>query len=148
MLKLEYNPILGRMLRLDDLDTLGVSSQSLAEAAIEAGRTAEASALVDYFHQEMRIMHDIMITWLTDLSRYIIQRGGQANNAGELAASLFETWRTFPLGKALREKCQAAISASHTGGSPQPAKISEAIDLLDRLRSRSGGEAVKAKGKG
>ena len=125
MVKLEYNQILGRTLRLDDLDTLGVSSQTLAEAAIEAGRIDEAIALVDYFHQEMRIMHHIMITWLTDISRYIIQRGGQAGSAGPVATTLFETWRTYPLGEDLRAKCQAAIQAS------RPA---EAIDLLDRMR--------------
>ncbi len=65
MLKLEHNAVLGRMLRVDDLDTLGISTQTLAEEAIRAGRTDEAIALVDYFHQEMRIMHTIMTSRAT-----------------------------------------------------------------------------------
>jgi hypothetical protein len=128
MLKLEFNEVLGRMLRLDDLETLGVSSQTLAEQAIEAGRVEEAMALVDYFHQEMRIMHDIMITWLTDISRYIIKRSAQAGNAGQISTTLFETWRSFPFGEDLRERCKAAIRNS---AGPN---VVEAIDLLDRMR--------------
>ena len=104
MVKIEYNAILDRMLRMDEPETLGVSTQTLAEAAIGAGRIDEASALVDYFHQEMQIMRHIMITWLTDISRYLIRRGGLAGNASELATTLFETWQTYPLGEALRAK--------------------------------------------
>ncbi len=133
MLKLEYNKILGRMLRLDDLETLGVSSQTLAEQAIKEGRVEEAIALVDYFHQEMRIMHGIMITWLTDISRYIIKRGGQAGNAGEISTTLYETWWSFPFGEDLRERCKAAIRAN-PGPAPDLTKVADAIDLLDRMR--------------
>ncbi len=135
MVKLEYSETVGRILRLDDLDTLGVSSQTLAEEALQAGNVAEAIALVDYFHQEMVIMHHILITWLTDISRYIIQREGQAQNASEVSLLLMETWRSFPLGENLRESCKAAcresLKADYTSN---PAKIDEAIDLLDRMR--------------
>ena len=37
MLKLEHSEAIGRVLRLDDLDTLGVSTQTLAEEAIAHG---------------------------------------------------------------------------------------------------------------
>jgi hypothetical protein len=135
MVKLEHNDILGRMLRVDDLDTLGISTQTMAEEALQAGRLDEASALVDYFHQEMAIMHDIMITWLADISRYIIQRGGQAKNAANLSTILFETWRTFPLGESLREECKAAIRSSRAGDKElDQSSLAEAVDLLDRMR--------------
>ena len=114
MLKLEHNAIVGRMLRVDDLETLGVSTQTLAEEAIRAGRVEEAIALVDYFHQEMRIMHTIMRTWLTDIVRYIIARGGPSANAGELSTALLDIWRTYPLGEALRERCKEAIRGLRT----------------------------------
>jgi hypothetical protein len=46
-----------------------------------------------------------------------------------------ETWRSFPLGENLRENCKAAcrdsFNADHT---PNPAKITEAVELLDRMR--------------
>ena len=92
--ELTYHPILGRTLRVDSLETLGTSTQTLAEEAIRAGRVDEAIALVDYFHQEMRIMHTIMRTWLTDITRYIIARGGPSDNAGELSSVFLDIWRT------------------------------------------------------
>ncbi len=143
MLRLEHNAVLDRTLRVDDLDTLGVSTQTLAEEAIRASRAEEAIALVDYFHQEMRIMHTIMRTWLTDITRYIIARGGPSDNAGELSVALLDTWRTYPLGEALRERCKAAIRRLKTDGpeavlaQPSPHEgnaAGEAISLLDQMR--------------
>ncbi len=125
MLNLEYNEKLGRMLRLDDIDTLGIATQTLAEDAIREGRADEALALVDYYHQEMRIMHDIMITWLTDINRYLIARSAETNQASLLSATLFETWRTFPIGEAPRERCKDAIN----GG-----QEADAIDWLEKMR--------------
>jgi hypothetical protein len=142
MLKLEHNAIVGRTLRVDDLETLGVSTQTLAEEAIRAGRVEEAVALVDYFHQEMRIMHTIMRTWLTDIARYLIARGGPSDNAGELSIALLDIWRTYPLGEALRERCKKQIHYSLLGpvfaGTPAGADrarcAAEAIELLDNMR--------------
>ncbi len=130
MLKLEYQPLLKRTLRVDDFETLGVSTQTLAEQAILAGRSDEAVALVDYFHQEMRIMHNIMVTWLTDISRYIIARGGPSDHADALTSTLFETWRAYPFGEALRRRCQEAIRAA----AGDPGIADETLDLLDRMR--------------
>ncbi|MCO6451763.1 MAG: hypothetical protein J5I90_13345 [Caldilineales bacterium] len=130
MLRLEFNDLLGRMLRVDDLETLGVSTQTLAEEAIRAGRIDEAVALVDYFHQEMRIMHNIMITWLTDISRYIVARAGETENASDITNTLFKTWRTYLFGEALRSRCTEAIRAA----THDPLIAEEAIDLLDKMR--------------
>ena len=91
MIKLEYSERLGRVLRMDDLETLGVSTQTLAEEAIQAGRVDEAITLVDYFHQEMRIMHDILITWLTDIVRYILARDGGEERADRVSLTILET---------------------------------------------------------
>ena len=115
MLNLTFNEKLGRMLRLDDIETLGIATQTLAEDAIREGRAEEALALVDYYHQEMRIMHDIMITWLTDINRYLIARSAESDQADLLSATLFETWRTFPIGEAPRERCQEAINECRDG---------------------------------
>ncbi len=124
MVRLEFNSVLGRMLRVDDLDTLRVSTQTLAEEAIYAGRSGEAAALVDYFYQEMRLMHNILITWLTDITRYILARDG-ANSAPETSQRLLETWRSYPLGVDLAGRCQQAIAAGETA---------RAVHLLDLLR--------------
>jgi len=146
MLQLEHNAVVRRMLRVDELDTLGVSTQTLAEEAIRAGRVEEAIALVDYFHQEMRIMHSIMRTWLTDITRYIIARGGPTDHAGELATALLDIWRTYPLGEARRERCKEAICGLRTDspesgpGQPSTRESNSAegpglsVLLLDQMR--------------
>ena len=135
MIKLEYNDRLGRTLRMDDLETLGTSTQTLAEEAIQAGRVDEAVALVDYFHQEMRIMHDILITWLTDIVRYIIVRNGGGKWAGPLSLKLLETWRDYAFGVDLEERCKDAIRASRQAdGRVDTADTEVANDLLGRMR--------------
>ena len=139
MVKLEHNAVVNRMLRVDDLDALGVSTQTLAEEAIRAGRVDDAVALVDYFHQEMRIMHTIMRTWLTDITRYMVARGGPSDNAGELATALLDIWRTYPLGEALRERCKEAIRATAARTDSPSAGLSvlageDPIALLDQMR--------------
>ncbi len=133
MIKLEYNAVLGRMLRVDDLETLGISTQTLAEEAIAAGRTEEARALVDYLHQEMRIMHDILVTWLRDIVRYILaHKGVAAAEAKTLAPSLLQTWETYNFGVDLRDRCKEAIADPGNGG--RPGQSEEAGELLDHMR--------------
>jgi hypothetical protein len=152
MIRLEYNEKLGRLLRMDDLETLGVSTQTLAEKAIQAGRVNEAIALVDYFHQEMRIMHNILITWLEDIVRYIVAHNGVATDqARALGPKLLETWRAYDFGVALREQCRQAIRDSVTEASSRPSTGSgtgsargagpvdldtaaKAVELLDHMR--------------
>lgn len=137
MLKLEHNAVLGRLLRTDDLSTLGISTQTLAEEAILAGRTDEAMALVDYFHQEMRIMHGILVTWLTDISRYVIARGSREEFAVGASTVLLETWRTYPMGEGPRQQCRAAIQQAGEAlevGADAEAWQQRAVDLLDAMR--------------
>lgn len=132
MIRLEHNAVLGRLLRVDDLETLGVSTQTLAEEAIASGRSEEACALVDYFHQEMRIMHDILVTWLRDIMRYILaHKGVDPAEAGNLAPSLLQTWETYDFGVDLRDRCKEAIADQGSGG---PGRSAEAVELLDHMR--------------
>jgi hypothetical protein len=120
---------------MDDLETLGVSTQTMAEEAIQAGRVDEAVALVDYFHQEMRIMHDILITWLTDIVRYIIARNGREERAGPVSLKILKTWRDYAFGADLREHCKEVIQASRKpDGTVDPALAEPALGLLDRMR--------------
>ena len=72
--------------RLDDLSTLGVSTQTLAEEAIARGDWEQARSLVDYFYEEMRIMHGILTTWIRDILRYVVEHSG-ADDAAARAAS-------------------------------------------------------------
>lgn len=136
MIKLEYNDKLGRTLRMDDLATLGVSSQTLAEEAIRAGRADEAIGLVDYFHQEMRIMHDLLVAWLTDIVRFILARNSTADErADALSLKLLETWRTYDFGVDLLARCKQVIQDSETeDGAVDADRTAIAADVLDRMR--------------
>jgi len=110
--KLEHSQTIGRVLRLDDIDTMGVSSQTLAEEAINAGDTKLAADLVRYFHTEMDIMNNIMNTWIQDTARYIILKSGADEAAANAAASgIIRVYYTYPFGEAERDQSVAAIEA-------------------------------------
>jgi hypothetical protein len=109
-IKYEKSEVIGRELRLDDIDTIGVSSQTLAEDAIRGGRDEEAVTLVNYFLREMQIMHGIMTTWVKDIIRYIIEKSGSAPGMDAAAsAGIMRVWETHPLGIAPRDQCLAAL---------------------------------------
>jgi hypothetical protein len=139
MLRLEHSPLLSRPIRLDDLDTLGVSTQTFAEGAIQAIQDARqldaetlhatslrAIALVDYFYEEMRIMHGILTTWIKDILRYIVEHAGADDPSARVAsAGMARMLETYPIGQASRERCKEAIAAGDTAG---------ALDWLDKMR--------------
>jgi hypothetical protein len=100
MLKLEYNANVGRVMRLDDISTIGVSTATMLEQSLRTGRAQEALALADYYHREMRIMHDILMVWTEDIIRFMIARDTGAENAlaCTLAGTICKAWKDFELG--------------------------------------------------
>lgn len=111
MLKLEYNAKLGRVIRMDDVDTIGRSTYAMLEDAFIAGRTEEALALSDYYLKELRIMHDILMTWAQDIIRFMIVRDAHAAQpmAQALSAAICKAWRDFEFGVAPLRRLQVAI---------------------------------------
>ena len=71
---IRMSPILGRPIRQDDLATLGTSTQTLAEDALLAGRWELAAELTKYFVVEIRIMNDVLFTWLADILDFRLAR--------------------------------------------------------------------------
>ncbi len=126
MLKLEYNANLGRVIRMDDIDTIGRSTYAMLEEAIAAGQTQEALALSEYYLRELRIMHDILMTWAQDIIRFMIVRDAMAGQpmAQALSGAICKAWRDFEFGVAPLRALQAAIRA----GEQQPA-----LAALERL---------------
>jgi hypothetical protein len=125
-LKYTYSDVLGRELRLDDPDTIGVSSQTLAEEAIRAGRDEEAVTLVNYFLREMQIMHRIMWTWAEDIVRFILEKSGSEPGLDVSgAAGILRVFKTAELGVAPRDRCLEALAVGDRDG---------AIHWLDRMR--------------
>jgi len=62
-----HSDALGRPIRQDDLETLGTSTQTLAERALEAGEWRLAEVLIEYFWQEMHRIGEALFTWLEDI---------------------------------------------------------------------------------
>jgi hypothetical protein len=80
-------------------------------------------------------MHDILITWLTDIVRYILARTGGEERAGPVSLKILETWRDYAFGVDLREHCKEVIQASRrSDGTVDPALAEPALGLLDRMR--------------
>ncbi len=79
MVKLEKSKGLGRIIRADDLDELGISTWTKTKEAILAGRTQEALDLVDYNWEEGRRIHDLMCDAFWGFETFI------ADNLGEEA---------------------------------------------------------------
>jgi len=63
MVKLVYSDILGRKIRSDPWEELGVSTWTKIKEAIQAGRTQEALDLVDYLKPESKLIHDSYCDW-------------------------------------------------------------------------------------
>jgi hypothetical protein len=122
----EKSEAIGRELRLDDIRTIGVSSQTLAEDAILAGRDEEAVTIINYFLREMQIMHGILTTWIKDIIRYIMEKSGALPGMAITgAAGITRALEKAELGLAPRDRCLEALKA----GDRQAA-----IDWLDKLR--------------
>lgn len=64
---LRHSDVLGRRIRQDAIDTLGVSTQTLAERALDAGDHALAGDLIAYFWDEMHRIGEALFTWLEDI---------------------------------------------------------------------------------
>lgn len=126
MLKLEFNQNTGRVMRMDDISTIGVSTFTLLESALREGRQEEALALADYYLRELRIMHNILMTWAQDIIRFMLQRDTTADQtlAQTLARVICKTWWDFEFGIAPLNTLKTAI---------QDGKVETGLTALERL---------------
>lgn len=95
--RLAYSPTIGKVIRQDDLSTLGISSQTMTEQAIAEGRYDDAADLAQYFMQEIRMMGGVMYTWMECTIGDILELLG-TRGAREEAALLTLTPRSFDAG--------------------------------------------------
>ena len=116
MLKLEHNDKLGRVLRMDDISTIGVSTYAMLESAVRDGRKEEALVLADYYLQELRIMHNILMTWVQDIMRFLLKRDTDAENtmAQTISGVICKVWWDFEFGIAPLNTLKTAIDGSET----------------------------------
>lgn len=108
MLKLAYSEAIGKVIRQDDLSTLGVSSQTMAEQAIAEGRLDEARTLASYFLGEIRMMGGVMYTWFECTLGHLLEADG-VDAPVERALSYARTPRDFDAGTPAHDKVLAAL---------------------------------------
>jgi hypothetical protein len=114
--------VLGRPIRQDGLETLGVSTQTLAEEAIRDGHWDLAAELAEYFASEIRIMNDILFVWLADILDYRLAR--EAPIDAGLGARLLAGFRAFEPGRGDLERALQSI------GDRDAAAATTAIELM------------------
>jgi len=119
---IRHSEILGRSLRQDGTETLGASTQTWAEIAIEEGRWGLALELVEYFAREIAIMNDVLFVWLTDILDYRLGRAGATEDG--LGDKLLSGFRRFQPGAGDLERARVALAAQDG-----PAAIA-AIELM------------------
>jgi hypothetical protein len=112
---IRLSEVLGRPLRQDGLETLGISSQTLAEAAIDEGHWDLALELTEYFAREIAIMNDVLFVWLSDILDYRIARAG-ATEVG-LGHAVLSGYQRFNPGRGDLDRARAAIGAQDGPGS-------------------------------
>lgn len=129
MLNLVQLARLGRPVRQEDIDDLGVPTQTLLSQAIEAGRLDQAKQLAKYTIAESKGLHDLFCDWLWDLLTQIANRFGEEALGDILRTSqgswmLRRSWKGF-LGMTVEERLAvtAEIMRSHHGGPEQDGRL-------------------------
>ncbi|MCY7417117.1 MAG: hypothetical protein LH650_01230, partial [Chloroflexi bacterium] len=114
--------ILGRRIRQDGLETLGTSTQTLAEEALRAAHWDLAAELTEYFASEIRIMNDVLFVWLADI---LDDRIGYAAPVEQgTGTTLLAGFRAFEPGRGDLDRALRCIEAH------QAADAVAAIELM------------------
>ena len=87
------SPILARPIRQDGLETLGISTQTLAETAIAEGHWELAAELTGYFATEIATMNAVLFMWLSDILDFRLERAGATGNG--LGDRLLRAYRRY-----------------------------------------------------
>jgi hypothetical protein len=91
MAKLEYSNVLGRMIRKEGIEELGVGTVRVINDLIDQGKAEEAKAMVDYFRTEMLVVHDIYAQYVQDILAFIAGTFGEDQVEAAFRAAL-GTW--------------------------------------------------------
>lgn len=76
---LRFSERLGRPIRVDGIDTLGQSTQTLIEQAVDAGAWDVADELAAYFSAEMLRIAAALYTWMDDIIGWRLENDGRGD---------------------------------------------------------------------
>jgi len=76
-MNLEHSELLGRDLRQDPPEEVGISSLRLAYAAMDRGDMAEAKRIAEYARLEWQVVHDMYVNWSWAFFTYIADQYGE-----------------------------------------------------------------------
>ncbi len=122
---IRMSAILGRRIRQDDLRTLGISTQTLAEEALRDSHWDLAAELADYFVTEIRLMNDVLFIWLADILDFRLSRAGHEDPG--LGATLLAGFRAFRPGQGDLDRALRAIDER---------QADRAVDAIESMRMR------------
>lgn len=88
VLKLAHAPTFNRVMRMDDITTIGVSTQTMCEELIAEELFADAQPAAAYFAFEIRTMARVQTTWIRDLIRQVAGPAGPATLSDGLVRGL------------------------------------------------------------
>ncbi|MFX0198921.1 MAG: hypothetical protein ACFFCW_22600 [Candidatus Hodarchaeota archaeon] len=77
MARLEYSEALGRKIRSDDWDNIGVSTYTKLKETLQKGNLSEGLELIDYLHTEFKFIHDTFADWTYGLLHFVANRYGE-----------------------------------------------------------------------
>ena len=100
MLRLSDLTLVGRKVRQDDPETLGVATPAMLADAIAAGRDEEAKELAQYTIAESKPLHDLFCDWVWNLLTEMAKRHGEQDMYETLRASqstwmMKRTWKGY-----------------------------------------------------
>ena len=146
MLRLAEMARLGRPVRQDDIDDLGIPTQQRIIEAIDAGRYDEARQLAQYTIAEGKSLHDLFCDWVWDMQTQVAKRHGE-EALGEMLRGSQETWmlrRTWKgflqLPVKQRVELTAEMMRSHHGGPKQDGFV----EFIEDGQCRSAGHGIPA----
>lgn len=129
MLRLVDMAKLGRPVRQEDWDEIGISTQRKLDEAIDDGRTGDAKRLSQYTIDEGKGLHDLFCDWIWDLLTQVAKRSGEEAMFDVLKSSqqtwmMKRTWKGF-LRLDVDERVQlcAEMMRSHHCGPEQDGQI-------------------------
>lgn len=122
---LGHSELLDRTIRQDGIDTLGISSLTLAERAARGADRTLAIALLQYFWDEMARMDGILFTWIESIYEFRMLRMG-IDPAG-LPRRLLDGLRSYDPSRPDREQAFASLE----GGD-----VEAGLRSADRMRLR------------